>query len=171
MRLGLGTFSVAAVARELGVTTAAVYRRFPSHKALREECLTRILAEVPPLVEECSWQDALRRAADEWWALCLRYPQLPQVVSGYDEQPSRFIAVPFQTYHRRLTDSGFTQQQVYFTYSLLISALDLVSSMPDDDARHMSRELLRRQATEIIISGVDTVRPGWRAVGSEAVDL
>ncbi|MGO2515012.1 MAG: helix-turn-helix domain-containing protein, partial [Corynebacterium variabile] len=45
LRLGLGTFSVAAVARELGVTTAAVYRRFPSHRDLLEECLSRILAE------------------------------------------------------------------------------------------------------------------------------
>lgn len=71
---GLDRFSVSSVAREPGVTTAAVYRRFPSHRAMLEECVDRILSEIPPLTEETRWQDAIIRAADEWWQLCLRYP-------------------------------------------------------------------------------------------------
>lgn len=168
MEFGLRSFSVAAVARELGVTTAAVYRRFPSHRALLEECLTRILAEVPPLVEEVSWQDALRRAADEWWVLCLKYPELPLVVSGYEEQVSRFITLPFETYGQRLIDNGFTLQQAYFSASLLISALDLVARLLEETKSSLTRDFLRAQAVEVIVSGIEHGQAGWKTVGDRS---
>jgi AcrR family transcriptional regulator len=168
MELGLRSFSVAAVARELGVTTAAVYRRFPSHRALLEECINRILSEVAPLTEAVSWQDSLRRAADEWWALCLRYPELPQVVSGYANQVARFVAVPFRTYGRRLIEFGFSLQQTHFVASLLISTLDQIFRMPDDETRCPSRNFLRTRAVEIIVSGIDKDTDGWEIDGDRS---
>lgn len=165
MELGLRSFSVAAVARELGVTTAAVYRRFPSHRALLEECINRILAEVPPLSEEVSWQDSLRRAADQWWVLCLKYPELPIVVSDYEEQVSRFITLPFETYGQRLIDNGFTLQQAYFSASLLISSLNLVSRLPEESDSSLPREFLRGQAVEVIVTGIEHGQAGWKTLG------
>lgn len=171
IRLGLSTFSVAAVARELGVTTAAVYRRFPSHEALREECLTRILGEVPPLAVESSWQETLRLAADEWWTLCMKYPELPHLISSYREQPTWFVTTPFQSYGRRLIASGFTLQQAYFVASLLISALNLVSRLPAEDTSPRSRDFLQEQAVEIIVSGISNGNTGWQIVGRGEKDL
>ncbi len=170
LRLGLKTFSVAAVARELGVTTAAVYRRFPSHKALLEECITRILAEVPPLTEEVSWQESLRRAADEWWSLCLKCPELPQVVSGYKEQVSRFVTLPFETYGQRLINNGFTVQQAYFAASLLISAMDLVSRLPETSESGMTQDSLRTQAVEVIVAGIEHGSTGWDILSDGLAD-
>lgn len=168
MELGLRSFSVAAVARELGVTTAAVYRRFPSHRALLEECLTRILAEVSPLTGDVNWQDALRRAADEWWVLCLKYPELPMIVPGYEEQVSRFVTVPFETYGQRLIDNGFTLQQAYFAAALLISSLDLVARLPEESKSGLTRDFLRAQAVEIIISGIEHGQAEWKTVGDRS---
>lgn len=164
---GLASFSVAAVARDLGVTTAAVYRRFPSHRALQEYCLDRVLAEIPPLDEEIGWQDALTRAAAEWWTLCLRYPELPQVVSGYPGPVARFITGPFSTYGARLTAAGFTVQKTYFTASLLISALNQVSRLPVEgrpgrNGTGLTRDALRDLAVEVIVTGMAADGPDRR---------
>lgn len=164
LRLGLGTFSVAAVARELGVTTAAVYRRFPSHRDLLEECLSRILAEVRPLTEEVSWQDALRRGAAEWWALCLKYPELPQVVSRFDDQVGQFVIKPFRSYGQRLIEDGFTERQAYFVASLVLNAISFVFSLPEDSGSGPTREFMRTRAVEIIVKGIDKGNVGWQVL-------
>lgn len=170
IELGLRSFSVAAVARKLGVTAAAVYRRFPSRQALLEECITRILAEVPPLTEEVSWQDSLRRATDEWWALCLRYPELPLAVSGYEERMFRFVSLPFATYGQRLIDNGFPAQQTCFSVALLINTLNLVSRLPEKSGSGLNRNVLRGQVVEVIISGIEHGNAGWETIGDRLAD-
>lgn len=170
MDLGIDAFSIAAVARELGVTTAAVYRRFPSHKALLEHCLDRILAEIPPLTEDLPWQDSLNRAADEWWTLCLRYPALPRVVANYRDPISRFITVPFASYGRQLVNAGFTPQRSHFAASLLMSALDQVSRIPAEGQGGMSREMLRHRAVAIIVNGIAKGGEEWNSIRDRSSD-
>jgi len=158
LRLGIGSFSIAAIARELGVTTAAVYRRFPSHQQLLDVCIDEILSEVNPVPGGLSWQDTLRHAADEWWNLCLRHPDLPEVASGYTDPVSRFTTAPFRTHLDRLTELGFSPRRSYSVASLLFSALTgafLISSPEAPPLPAGFRELVREESLATIIAGLE----------------
>ncbi|AWT26826.1 Tetracycline repressor protein class D [Corynebacterium provencense] len=158
LRLGIGSFSVAAIARELGVTTAAVYRRFPSHQQLLDVCIDEILSEVNPVPGGLCWQDTLRHAADEWWNLCLRHPDLPEVASGYSDPVSRFTTAPFRTHFERLIELGFSPRRSYSVASLLFSALTGAFLVPCDNTPLLSeglRELVREDSVKTIIAGLE----------------
>lgn len=171
VRLGLDSFSVTAVARELGVTPAAVYRRYPSHQALLEAAVSRVLSTVPPLTVTDDggpgWQETLTLAADAWWDLCLRHPGLPRVVSAHPEPLTRFIAGPFRSYTLQLRTFGFTAEHSCFAASLLISALDQVFRVPEDAGPGLTRDDLRRRAVDIIVTGIAGGRREWRAVSGD----
>jgi AcrR family transcriptional regulator len=154
----VGSFSVAAVARELGVTSAAVYRRFPSHQQLLDACIDEILSEISPVPLGLCWQDTLRHAADEWWNLCLRHPDFPEVVSGYCDPVSRFTTVPFRTHLDRLTELSFSPRRSYAAASLLFSALNGAFHIPATGnpplPEHL-RELVRKESVATIIAGLE----------------
>ncbi len=153
-RIGFDTFSIAGVARELGVTTAAVYRRFPSHKALLHECLYRALTRAQPLTGEEDWKTALRHTADEWWRLCEMHTGLAQALSGNLELVSSVIAEPFASYTRPLVTAGFSPSEALVAATLLISVLNHVFRLPTEGIAGQSRVLLRSQAVDIIIEGI-----------------
>jgi len=47
LRLGIADFTMSDVARALGVTTPALYRRFPGRADLTDACFRHILSDAP----------------------------------------------------------------------------------------------------------------------------
>ncbi len=65
--LGLGGVSMSRVARELGLTTMALYRYVESKDELLELMIEVAAGDPPPLADDLSWRDAVRH-----WARHLR---------------------------------------------------------------------------------------------------
>ncbi|AGP30234.1 TetR/AcrR family transcriptional regulator [Corynebacterium terpenotabidum] len=131
LRLGIGTFSITAVSRELGVTNAAVYRRYPSHRALVDECLSQALSEVSPPIGAPDREQTLRAAAADWWAVCLRHPGIDAVVAGGEDAYCRLATGPFVDHARHLVSLGLTPDQANFALTFMFAALGPLRPEPD----------------------------------------
>jgi len=71
-----GDWTVASVAAELGVSDAAIYRYFPSKKALLAAVSDRILAEVPLPTYQGDWRALLAEMGRSAYKAFVRYPSL-----------------------------------------------------------------------------------------------
>lgn len=111
--IGVTTFTMAAVAAKLGVTSPALYRCFWSREELLEACLQKISGELTIPPDEGSWRTFLERVAHGAWSLFTVYPEVETVFSGNSD--SHLIA---SSSRKRLLavlgGYGFTGRQALF---------------------------------------------------------
>lgn len=167
---GIGSFTQSDVALELGVTVQSVYRRFPTRKLLLEACIDRALESVPSADSldpaPGTWEEIIHACADQWWALCLRYPGFATVVTSYDGTLERFLDPAFNSYTSGLIDLGWSRPQVRFAMSQIESAAARVAhylsqAVPQDEDALEDASRQMRQATDFIVKGLSLSRPEW----------
>ena len=144
---GIDTFTLSAVARRLGVVTAAIYRVFPSRDDLVIACLDAAGATIALPEPEQDWRESLRLWADECWRLCEEYPGLSRLVFAFPAAPTR-IAHVVAAYADNLAVQGKSRRQAMF-------ALDFIGDTVF--ACHLGVEAMRSVDTQGR-TGLDVVR-------------
>ncbi len=144
---GIDRFTLAAVARRLGVVTTAIYRLFGSREELVIACLDAAGATIALPGPAAHWRDTLQTWADECWRVCEDYPGLSRLVYSYPLAPTRIVGV-FNAYADSLAAQGKTRGQAMF-------ALDFIGDTVF--ASHLGVESMR-SVDEKGTTGLDAVR-------------
>ncbi|MFD5869112.1 TetR/AcrR family transcriptional regulator [Corynebacterium sp. NPDC060344] len=100
LELGLDSFTLGAVAKELGVSTPSLYRIVESRSDLVELSLARTADSLVAPPAELPWPDQLRHYVDTMWALLENHPGVDRAIMDY---PGAHAAA--QRYFRELADS------------------------------------------------------------------
>lgn len=131
--IGVSTFTMAAVAEKLGITSPALYRCFSSRDDLLEACLRKISSRVtdPPHCED--WREFLGTVADSAWDMFTRYPYLEAVFTSQTRSLRAVFPVTDQ-FLTQLNEFGFTWRQSVFS---LMYITDLTTSA----VAHLQRQL------------------------------
>lgn len=116
--LGLDTFTLAQVARRIGVVTSAVYRRFDSRDDLLEACLSRAVSTMAAPSTGMSWQQVCRLWADECWRIGEDFPGLVRAVYGYAPAFAQ-VGVVAEAYSAALQAHGRSRGQAEFALDFL----------------------------------------------------
>lgn len=128
VRLGIADFTMSEVARELGVSSPALYRFFPGRANLQDACFRHIMAEtpVPATDPTSSWREILSETAECSWYLLTRYPGLDRVFNSY---PGLLREVwPGNVFlHERLAPLGYSLAQATFA-AIHIAALTVAAT-------------------------------------------
>lgn len=115
---GVDRFTLAAVARRLGVVTAAIYRLFGSRDEVVVACLDHIAAGIRLPPADADWRAVLRLWADECWRVCEDFPGLSRVVYTYPQAFTRIEGVLVE-YARCLAAHGRTERQAMFALDFI----------------------------------------------------
>ncbi|MFT0848052.1 helix-turn-helix domain-containing protein [Actinomycetaceae bacterium L2_0104] len=115
---GVDRFTLSAVARRLGVVTAAIYRIFPSRDDLVIACLDSAAASIALPEPGMHWRDSLRLWADECWRLCEEFPGLSRLVFAYPAAPTHITSV-VAVYADNLAVQGKSRRQSMFALDFL----------------------------------------------------
>ena len=83
LAIGMDSFTLAQVAKRIGVVTSAVYRRFDSRDDVLDACLTRAADTIAAPEPGMTWQELCRLWADECWRVCEDFPGLARVLYSY----------------------------------------------------------------------------------------
>ncbi|MEY1673184.1 TetR/AcrR family transcriptional regulator [Gordonia sp. ABKF26] len=110
---GIDRFTLAGVAKRLGVVTAAIYRLYGSREDIVVATLDHIAATFRVPDADADWQAVLRLWADECWRLCDDFPGLSRVVYSYAPAFTRIEHV-IAEYARCLARSGKSPKQAMF---------------------------------------------------------
>ncbi|WP_297005945.1 TetR/AcrR family transcriptional regulator [uncultured Corynebacterium sp.] len=130
-RAGLAGFSVKSVAKSIGVSPAALYQRFGTRRGLLNACLFRAFALVEPLEGAPDSDGTLRQFSDQWWALCLRCPDLEVVIRTYQDPEILLMTQRFTCYRDRLRQLGLSTEQATFAGSMIaVNLLQLRHQLP-----------------------------------------
>ena len=144
---GIDTFTLSAVARRLGVVTAAIYRVFSSRDDLVNACVDRAVASIALPEQGMHWQDTLRLWANECWRLCEEYRGLSRLVFAYPAAQTRITHI-VAVYEQNLMAQGKNRKQTMF-------ALDFIGDTVFSS--HLGVDSMRALDDEGK-SGLDTVR-------------
>lgn len=167
---GIDTFTQSEVALALGVTVQSVYRRFPTRRLLLEACIDTTLTSVPPVDSldpvPATWEEVIHACADQWWALCRRFPGFTTVVTAYEGPLERFLDPAFTPYLNKLADLGWSPGQARFAMSQVESAAARVhhflsQAVPLDEEALDKASRQMRLATSFIVKGLELSRPEW----------
>lgn len=115
---GIDSFTLAGVARRLGVVTAAIYRLYSSREDVVVACLDHIAGTFRVPEESDDWQTILRLWAEECWRLCDGYPGLSRVVYTYAPAFTRIEHIIVE-YARCLAVHGKSQKQAMFALDFI----------------------------------------------------
>lgn len=118
LELGISDFTLSAVARKLGVVTAALYRVFPSRDAVLDACLARAAATIRTPDPEAPWQDALHLWASECWRLCEQFPGLSRTLFTFPAAASH-IEGTLEVYAHALERHGKSRSQAAFALDFI----------------------------------------------------
>ena len=144
---GIDEFTLAAVARHLGVVTAAIYRLFPSREDLVLACLDQAVSTMALPEPGMHWRESLRLWANECWRLCEEYRGLSRLVFVLPAASTRLIHV-VAGYEKNLSAQGKNRRQTMFALDFLG---DTVFSC------HLGVDSMRRKDGQGV-SGLDAVR-------------
>lgn len=166
-RAGLAGFSVKAVARELGVSPAAVYQRFGTRQDLLNACMADAFDGVRPLTGTPDRRETLLRFGEQWWALCLRCPDIEVVIRDYPDPEILLMTQKFRTYRDRLCATGLTTEQATFAGSMIaVNMLQLRHRLPVSTVlpADVPPELDAQRATgmEFILDTLAADWPEWQ---------
>lgn len=116
--IGLDTFTVASVAKVLGVAPPAIYRLFSSRDDLVDGALSTAARSFHVDITQTSWKDLLRSYAHEVWRLCEEFTGLSTVVFNY---PLAFIHIlpKAEQLMSRLVSLGLTELQAGFAVDFI----------------------------------------------------
>lgn len=115
---GLDTFTLAQVAKRIGVVTSAVYRRFDSRDDLLEACLARAASTMAVPRTGMTWQQVCRLWADECWRIGEDFPGLVRAVYSYAPAFAHVGSVA-AAYARALEGHGYSRGQAEFALDFL----------------------------------------------------
>ncbi|MBD0022223.1 TetR family transcriptional regulator [Gordonia pseudamarae] len=162
----LDRFTMAAIARRLGVVTPAIYRLFPSREEIVVACLDRIAGGIRLPENETDWGAVLRLWADECWRVCEDFPGLSRVVYDYAPAFTRIEGI-IAEYARALAVHGKTAGQAMFALDFIgdtVFACHLgVESLREVDGRGVSG--FDRVKDAVASSSIIEPRESWRERG------
>ncbi|MBK0421815.1 helix-turn-helix transcriptional regulator [Leucobacter sp. CSA2] len=115
---GIDRFTMAAVAKRLGVVPAAIYRLFPSRDDLVLACIDAVGATVARPAPGTHWRSALQLWADEAWRLCEDFPGFERVLFSTPTAAVRVEPV-FRDYAEHLGAQGIGLRQVTFALDFI----------------------------------------------------
>lgn len=116
--IGLDTFTLAQVAKAVGVVTSAVYRRFDSRDDLLDACLARAARSLVCPTSGMGWQEVCRLWAGECWRVCDEFPGLARTLYSYAPAFTHLSGVA-EVYAEVLAESGKTLKQAAFALDFL----------------------------------------------------
>lgn len=110
---GLDRFTLAGIARHLGVVPSALYRLFPSRDVVVEKCLHRVADDFRLPSPGMSWQEILRSWGAELWRVISSYDGLAALMMQ-DEYSRHLMDGPGKEYSGALLATGKARGQVVF---------------------------------------------------------
>jgi AcrR family transcriptional regulator len=118
---GLDRLSVAAVARELGVTDMAVYRYVASREDLYARAAARAHATHPSGIASTDWRRYLVEVAEDAWQLAHRHPGVERYVLDGPYHPETLEVFAAGIARFRALAPRFTDEQAYALLSRVTS--------------------------------------------------
>jgi AcrR family transcriptional regulator len=119
--LGLDRFSVAGVARDLGVTDMAIYRYVRSRDDLYARAAARAHATFPEPRVPPGWQDYLVEVADHAWHLAHRHPGIERYLLDGPYHPETLAAFDASIGRLRALAPEFGPEEAYVLLSRVTS--------------------------------------------------
>lgn len=116
--IGLDTFTLAQVAKRIGVVTSAVYRRFDSRDDLLDACLSRAASTIAVPEPGMSWQEVCRLWANECWRVCEDFPGLAHAVYS-NATAFTHVGEIAEAYSEALEDHARSRGQAGFALDFL----------------------------------------------------
>ncbi len=111
--LGIAEFTMSGVARELGVTTPAIYRLFPNRDVLVKDCFHQISTEISLAPVGDSWREILEHMATTTWELFTRWPGFDEVFFTYPGSMQEVWPAQ-EDFSRKLASFGYSRDQIAF---------------------------------------------------------
>ncbi|WP_417288347.1 TetR/AcrR family transcriptional regulator [Corynebacterium variabile] len=165
-RAGLAGFSVKGVAKQIGVSPAALYQRFGNRQGLLNACMSKAFDAVDPIVGTPDRVETLRQFSDQWWALCLRCPDIEVVIRNYSDPEILLMTQKFECYRNRLGELGLSTEQATFAGSMIaVNMLQLrhrlphIMVQPEDVPAEV--EAQREQSIDFILQTLQSEWPEW----------
>jgi AcrR family transcriptional regulator len=118
---GLDRFTMAAVARELGVTDMALYRHVGSREELYSQAAARAHATFPFRLGATDWNDHLLEVADQTWHLAARHPGIQRYLLDGPYHPETLEVFAASVARFRAMAPRFTADQAYVLLSRVVS--------------------------------------------------
>ncbi|AEG84868.1 TetR/AcrR family transcriptional regulator [Corynebacterium ulcerans] len=106
LSIGLETFTLAQVAKKLGVGTSSLYRVISSRDDLVADCLKYIAKESLLEDSDCMWDQLFLKQVDLLWELFERYPGLDHTLITMPTA-TRYFQEFFEKFTGQLRRAGF----------------------------------------------------------------
>ena len=172
-RAGRAGFSVKGVAKQIGVSPAALYQRFGNRHGLLNACMSKAFEAVEPIVGTPDRFEPLRQFTDQWWALCLRCPDIEVVIRNYPDPEILLMTRKFECYRNRLSELGLSTGQATFAGSMIaVNMLQLrhrlphVTVKPEDVPAEVESQ--REQSVSFILKTLQNNWPEWSVKEEQA---
>ncbi|HAF72387.1 MAG TPA: hypothetical protein DCL06_05235 [Corynebacterium variabile] len=172
-RARLAGFSVKGVAKQIGVSPAALYQRFGNRQGLLNACMSKACDTVEPLVGSPDRFETLRQFSDQWWALCLRCPGIEVVIRNYPDPEILLMTQKFECYRNRLGELGLSTEQATFAGSMIaVNMLERRHRLPHTPVRPedvpAEVESQREQSISFILQTLENTWPEWSVKEEQA---
>ncbi|WP_417287994.1 TetR/AcrR family transcriptional regulator [Corynebacterium variabile] len=169
---GLAGFSVKSVAKSIGVSPAALYQRFGNRQGLLNACMSRAFDLVEPLEGTPDSYGTLRQFSEQWWALCLRCPDIEVVIRKYPDPEILLMTQKFTCYRDRLCQLGLSTEQATFAGSMIaVNLLQLRHQLPrtmvTPDDVPAAVDAQREQSIGFILQTLHSDWPEWSVNGEQ----
>lgn len=169
---GLAGFSVKSVAKSIGVSPAAIYQRFGNRQGLLNACMSRAFDLVEPLEGTPDRYGTLRQFSEQWWALCLRCPDIEVVIRTYPDPEILLMTQKFTCYRDRLCQLGLSTEQATFAGSMIaVNLLQLRHQLPrtivTPDDVPAAIDAQREQSVGFILQTLHSDWPEWSMNGEQ----
>ena len=115
---GLDAFTVASVAKVLGVAPPAIYRLFSSRDELVDAALAKAARSLKVDLHSSSWEELLRSYSHETWRLCEEFPGLSTVIFNYPLAFTHILPKATQLMHE-LVALGLEEDQASFAIDFI----------------------------------------------------
>jgi AcrR family transcriptional regulator len=135
--LGIADFSLAQVARRLGVTTPALYRVFPSRDALVEACLHRIFDPLPLPDGDAHWRTLLDGFGTQLWEQFTRNPGLHEVFAQFPKPPVSYHP-GLRALYPVLEEKGYSRDQTTFATMTIMEITAAVVGLLHRQQRYLA---------------------------------
>lgn len=113
LAIGIRDFTLAEVARRLGVGTPALYRILTSREDLLRSCLIHVAQHADFTIVGSSWQDILRHQAEQLWKLLEAYPGLAETLLTVT-WAYHFFVPGLKSWETALIDRGLPAEEAAF---------------------------------------------------------
>ncbi|MDU0479655.1 hypothetical protein QVA66_10430 [Staphylococcus chromogenes] len=92
-KIEFANLSLGSVSRELGVTTTAMYRLFPSRNHMIDFCIQYAFSSDLPLANPANLIDLLRNICWKFWEIFEQFPGLSTMVQKHPLSPQFYVSI------------------------------------------------------------------------------